>query len=153
MRARWPALGLALSAWLVLVAYSGWRLAAPEWLWLPRTAFAAMQWSAVVAAIGFARRHLDRDFAARRYLTDAVFPVYILHQTLIVVLAVALARWPLHVGVEAPLLVAGTFACSLLGFELVRRVPWLRPWFGLATARARSGQAALAPAAVAEHSR
>jgi surface polysaccharide O-acyltransferase-like enzyme len=112
-----------------------------------------MQWSAIVAAVGFARRHLNRDFAARRYLTDAVFPVYILHQTLIIVLAVSLARWQLPVGVEAPLLVLGTFALSLLGFEVVRRVPMLRPWFGLPPASRRSRHAAPTPATVGGSSR
>jgi surface polysaccharide O-acyltransferase-like enzyme len=91
-----------------------------------------MQWSAIVAAIGFAQRHLNRDHPTRRLLTDAVFPVYIVHQSLIILLAMALAaaRWPL--GAEAVVLVAGTFTLSWLCFEAVRRVPWLRPWFGLA---------------------
>jgi peptidoglycan/LPS O-acetylase OafA/YrhL len=152
MQARWPALGLALLAWLVMLAASMWRESALAWLWLPRTAFAAMQWSAIVAAIGFARRHLNRDCAARRYFTDAVFPVYILHQTVIIVLAMALARWHWRVGVEAPLLVLGTFAFSLLGFEIVRRVPLLRPWFGLASARSRAPSTALPPRVAAERS-
>lgn len=73
----------------------------------------------------------DRDGPARRYLTEAVFPVYILHQTLIVVLAHALK--PLHraPGLEAMLLVVFVTVASFTGFEIVRRVPLLRPLFGL----------------------
>jgi hypothetical protein len=93
--------------------------------------YVLMAWSAILAACGFAQRHLDRDGPARRYLTEAVFPVYILHQTLIVVLARALK--PLHraPGLEAMLLVVLVTVASFAGFEIVRRVPLLRPLFGL----------------------
>ena len=66
-----------------------------------------------------------------RYLTAAVFPFYILHQTVIVVLAHNLK--PLHIApaVEGPLLIAATFALCLLGYEIIRRIGWLRPLFGL----------------------
>ena len=77
----------------------------PAWVWLGRTALAAMQWSAIVAAVGFAKRHLNRDHRWRATLAECVFPVYIVHQTLIIGFAMALAprRWgPL---LEGPLLV------------------------------------------------
>jgi glucans biosynthesis protein C len=129
---RWTALAWALAAWALMV------IAPPPWgsthAWAPATravVFSVVQWCAIVAALGFAQRHLNFDTGARRYLTEAVFPVYILHQTLTIVLAHALAAWALAPAPEAALLVAGTFAFSLLGFECVRRVRWLRPLFGL----------------------
>jgi len=106
-----------------------------------------MTWSAIVAACGFARRHLDRDGRARRYLAEAVFPVYILHQTLIVVLAHAFK--PLHrsPGVEAPMLIVLVTVLSFAGFEIVRRVSVLRPLFGLGPrAETAARTAAAAPA-------
>lgn len=98
-------------------------------------------WSAIVAACGFARRHLNHDGPARRYLTDAVFPVYIAHQTLTVVLAHAFKPLQLAPGVEAPLLMALTAAGSFGLYEAVRRVPILRPFFGLARRRTPQAQA------------
>ena len=129
---RWIALALALAAWLVLVQ-------AP---WLAREAqlpmrsigpwaYSMQQWCAIVAALGFAQIHLNRDGPARRYLTEAVFPVYILHQTLILLLAHSFAPLTLHPVLEGGLLVGLTFALSLAGFETVRRVRRLRPLFGL----------------------
>jgi glucans biosynthesis protein C len=129
---RWMALALALAAWLMLVQ-------AP---WLAREAqlpmrnigpwaYSVQQWCAIVAAIGFAQIHLNRDGPARRYLTEAVFPVYILHQTLILLLAYSFAPLALSPVLEGSLLVGLTFALSLAGFEMVRRVQWLRPLFGL----------------------
>lgn len=134
---RWTGLALAFTGWAAIIvwyalnhdAFAGTRW---ELLVYPmRAMYVLMAWSAIVAACGFAQRHLDRDGPARRYLTEAVFPVYILHQTLIVVLAHALK--PLHREpvLEAMLLVVLVTVASFAGFEIVRRVPLLRPLFGL----------------------
>ncbi len=102
---------------------------------LHRLAFATMQWSALAAAVGFARRHLDRDHPWRRTLTEAVFPVYLLHQTLIILLSHFLLPLRWAPALEGPVLIVGTFALSAAGYALVRRIAVLRPWFGLASVR------------------
>jgi surface polysaccharide O-acyltransferase-like enzyme len=108
----------------------------PDWLLMvDRVVYAVEQWAAIVAILGFARRHLVHDSAARRYLTEAIFPVYILHQTIIVICAHSLKPAHLNPGVEGLLLVMVTAAASFLGYELIRRVQWLRPLFGLAVER------------------
>ncbi|MCM5679618.1 acyltransferase family protein [Schlegelella sp. S2-27] len=144
---RRPALAIALLAWALLaLRYTGWLAEPmPPWLWQARGAiFAVAQWCAMVALLGHARRHWDRDHAWRRYLTDAVFPVYVLHQTLIIVFTQVLAPRQWAPAVEGPVLVALTLACSFAGYEAVRRLAWLRPWFGLARApRQPRGDAAL----------
>jgi glucan biosynthesis protein C len=84
-----------------------------------------------VAVCGFARSFAPGDGKALRYLREAVFPVYILHQTLIVVFAHNLKPLRLIPIVEGPLLVGMTFAACFAGYEIVRRVAWLRPLFGL----------------------
>ena len=132
-RQRWMALALALVAWLALVTAS-WL--AREWH-LPMRgigpwAYSVLQWCAIVAVLGFARLYLNRDGPARRYLTQAVFPVYVLHQTLILLLAHSFAPLALNPVLESSLLVVLTLALSLAGFEIIRRVKVLRPLFGLA---------------------
>ncbi len=82
---------------------------------------------------------MNFDSPARRYLTDAVFPFYILHQTAIVVLGHHLTKLGLPVGAEAAILVAGTTAVCVVGYEIVRRIALLRPVFGLRST-ARSAQ-------------
>jgi glucan biosynthesis protein C len=149
---RWTALALALAGWTLMMVWNALpdgAIAGKPWALLiypMRAVVALLAWSAILAACGFVRRHLDRDGPARRYLTEAVFPVYILHQTLIVTLAHALK--PLHrpPGLEASMLVVLTTVLCFAGFEIVRRVPVLRPLFGLAPRRA---PAALAPSMAA----
>lgn len=149
---RWRALGLALLAWACMLlwsqAYEQAELQALVMPWLPlgRIMYALCTWSAIVAACGFARRHLNRDGAARRYLTEAVFPVYIMHQTLTVVLAHGFKPLKLAPGLEALLLVLLAAILSFAVFELVRRVPLLRPLFGLAPRAAPVPVPAAAPA-------
>ncbi|MBK9572732.1 MAG: hypothetical protein IPO43_08330 [Rhodoferax sp.] len=61
-------------------------------------------------------------------------PLYILHQTLIILLAHWLRSTALTPGSEAPILVLGTVVISLVCFEALRRVPGLdclRPFKGL----------------------
>jgi membrane-bound acyltransferase YfiQ involved in biofilm formation len=126
-RLRWIALGLAVlvyAAMIVAVVTNMGGRARP-FIW------ALDQWAWIVMLLGFARRLMNFDHPVRRYLTDAVFPFYILHQTVIVVLGYHLTKLGLPVGAEAATLVLGTAAVCVVGYEIVRRVSVLRPVFGL----------------------
>jgi glucans biosynthesis protein C len=134
-RVRWQALGCAVLGWAYLAAglgmYESHVRPMPKVFSAHDVVYAAVQWLAIVAILGFARRHLNHDSPARRYLTTAIFPVYILHQTVIVVCAHALKPAHLQPGVEGMLLVLVTASASFLGYEVIRRVALLRPLFGL----------------------
>ena len=134
-RQRWIALGLAIVGYAVVETwyrhYDAWQ--SLDWLrQLQRVAYALDEWCAIVAAIGFARQWNPADSRARRYLTEAIFPFYIVHQTAIVLLAHFMKPLGLRPLVEGPLLVAATAAICVASFEIVRRVGWMRPLFGLA---------------------
>ncbi len=133
-RLRWPALLAWLISWAGLIAYFT-RFAdvdPPEGLRMAmRMAWALNQWCAIVAVLGFAHRWRSADSRALRYLVPAAFPVYILHQTVIVVVAHHLKPLAIPPLVEGPLLVAITFAACFAGYEAIRRARWLRPLFGL----------------------
>jgi surface polysaccharide O-acyltransferase-like enzyme len=141
-RQRWTTLALAVLAislelglrWLGRNPPTGslpqWATHLP-WYAIERIGRASYTWLALLAIFGWGRVLLDRPFRWLPYCTEAVFPWYVLHQTIII----ALAFWliPLHLGpiVEPVLVVGGTIAGSLLGNEIIRRAPLLRPLFGL----------------------
>ena len=144
-RLRFVALGIALAGWAILVCLHTLPEAAYAWRGFPLLAAcvrSTFQWCAIVALCGFARRHLHRDGAARRYLTTAVFPVYIVHQTLIVGLAMLLKPLRIAPVTEGAILVVLTCVLSFGIYEAVRRIGVLRPLFGIA---GRREQTALAP--------
>ena len=81
--------------------------------------------------IGFAQTRLHHDGPVRRYLTEAIFPYYIAHQTIIV----AAGFWLKQTGAQGELafgviLLTTMFGCALT-YEVARRVNWLRPLLGL----------------------
>lgn len=131
-RLRWAGLAVALVALPVAVAQS-LHPGGGAFHEIPRNAvFALDQWASIVAILGFASRHLrTASTPLLRYLNEAVFPCYLAHQT-VLVLAVWLirpARLPAPVEIAA--LVSITFGASLMIYEAVRRVPAIRPLWGL----------------------
>lgn len=134
-RLRWVALAIASGLFLVFIllrAGLGTSLLPPPALAsAARIAYGCYQWLAIVAVLGFARRHLTSDGPVRRYLTDAIFPYYIVHQTAIIVIAHALQGSGLSAGSEAFLVIAGTALTCVVTYEIARRIYWLRPLFGL----------------------
>lgn len=135
-RHRWLASVLAVLAWcLVMLYFDHYReLAPPEALrWAQRALFGGMQWWCLVALCGHARQHLDVEHRWRATLTSAVFCLYILHQTVIVLLTRLLLPLGLPAVAEGPLLIVLTFALCALGFVLARRVPGLRLLLGIAS--------------------
>jgi len=132
---RWLALAFWIPTGLLLAWQAMPNLAAPLASGALRpiyhVTYAINQWSGVAALLGFASLADWGDSRARRYITEAIFPFYIVHQTAIVVLSQKLKPWALPTGLEALVLIIGTLATCVVCFELVRRVAWLRPMFGL----------------------
>lgn len=155
VRLRWAAAALFLAAFVAYAGYAwAWRAedsTPPEALRLTmRIVYAVDQWAAIVAILGFGARHLTRDSRLLRTLTEAVFPFYIVHQTIIVAAGHNLKRFQLPALLEGALLLAITAAGCWLTYGLVRRTP-LRPLFGLGRAGpAPPGRPALDPVAAAD---
>ena len=122
--ARHVALVVAALAWAVLAFTTVPRSLGPALT-------ALFQWSAITALLGLAVTHCDRDAPVRPVLAEAVFPVYLVHQTVMIVFSQALLGWSLPVGVEALVLLSATGGISFGVYLLVRRQRFLRPWFGL----------------------
>jgi len=94
-------------------------------------------WTMLLAILGWAHALLNRPFRWLPWANESVYPWYILHQSLIVGLAFWLVPMKLGAVTEGALILAGTIAGCWLGAEVVKRVAWLRPCFGL-TARTKA---------------
>jgi len=89
-------------------------------------------WAVVLTLIGYAAAMLDQRSRALTYLTDAILPIYVVHQPILLVAAYLLFPLLLPVFVEMLLLVLLTAVGSLAVYEvLVRRWKIPRLLFGL----------------------
>ncbi|MCX6213925.1 acyltransferase family protein [Spirosoma sp.] len=72
-------------------------------------------WAVVLTTIGFARRYLNFSNSALVYLTTAVYPFYILHQTIIVASGYYVVQWNSPIWVKLLVLIG---ICFILLFGL-----------------------------------
>lgn len=134
VRLRWVTLAVAL---VLAAVYLPLVLTAPDdaseaLLLFARTLRGFYLWTALLAILGWAKLLLDHPFRWLPYASEAVYPWYILHQSVTVLLAYWLLPRALGPVVEPALVVLGTVACCVLLHEfIIRRVRWLRPLFGL----------------------
>ncbi len=89
-------------------------------------------WSWILTFLGFAATYLNHNSPTLQYANEAVYPFYILHQTLIIVLAYFLKNLAWSFALKFTLLAVGTFVLAWLLYELlIRRIKVLRLFFGL----------------------
>ena len=134
LRLRWLALGMALVGWAGIVAFNTTYAAAtpPDGLLAAvRVWRGAQTWWCIVAACGWAQRAFTRESPALRQASAAVFCLYILHQSVIVVLSQALQPLALPWGLEAVLLIVLTALLCALAYFVARRVPGLALLLGI----------------------
>ena len=96
---------------------------------------AALSWVAVLALLGYGRRYLNRRTALSDYFSPAAFPVYVLHQTFLVVIAYYVVPHTDHGPVPFLAIMSGSLALSLAGYELLRRTRWTRFVLGIPSPR------------------
>jgi len=92
-------------------------------------------WAVLLAVLGYGKRHLNRPSRFIAYLTQASFPIYIVHQTYLVVIAYYVLRIGDRGAVPFLAIALTSFALSLATYELNRRYNPARMLFGLRSVR------------------
>jgi hypothetical protein len=125
------ALALGVISWAV-VAWINVQPGDVEggWLLLTRAARAVQAWGMIIGLLGAAQAFLNIDHRWRQPLAQAVFPAYLIHQTLIVLMAWWLLPFGLPLGLQAAILLSGTALGTAAFCLITARIAWLRPWVG-----------------------
>lgn len=110
----------------VLAAFSGVGRA---WIFTLVDSYFGM--AVILTLVGWSRSRLNLDSAALRYANTAVYPFYIFHQTITILLGYAWIDWRIPFAIKFPLLFAGTFLGSWVLFEATRRHAVTRLLFGM----------------------
>ncbi|MCV2886118.1 acyltransferase family protein [Aestuariibacter sp. AA17] len=96
-------------------------------------------WAWICTAIGAAAYYLNKPHRYLAICNESVLPIYILHQTLIILFAVWLAPFTLPPLAEAFVIVLLVLCVSAAAFQLIRRINLLRFLFGLSPNKTLSG--------------
>jgi peptidoglycan/LPS O-acetylase OafA/YrhL len=99
----------------------------------------AFTWACVLAFIGYGYQHLSFTNPLLRWARDASYPVYILHQTVIVAIGYYVVQAPWSPGVKYwTVLVATLVSCVALYELILRRFGVTRLIFGMKPQRAKA---------------
>ena len=141
------ALGVALTVWWV--ASGSLRDAQPD----PSPALAGLvmlgtlaTWLMMVGFLGFGKHYLDRTSPALAYLAEGSYPVYVLHQTVIVVFAFYIVDWTIWEPIQWAVLLALSVLVTFGLYEGVRRWSVTRFLFGMRPKKKRGLTPAAQPA-------
>jgi peptidoglycan/LPS O-acetylase OafA/YrhL len=133
-RLRWLALPIGISLCAAYVVTTPWRDSLPD----PSLELFAVNylgmlgtWTTLIGLLGLGRTYLDRPSRTLSYLAESSYPVYILHQTAIVVVAWFVV--PLMIGgpVQWLAVLVASVAVTFALYEGVRRVGALRMLLGM----------------------
>jgi hypothetical protein len=124
LKLRWFLISSALT--LFLLRYYLFDLKAPDYL----LATESVLW--IMTAFGFAYRYLNLPGKILSYLSQAAYPVYIIHMVFLYLGSYFIMPLDISAGLKFILIMISTFSGSLLFYEIViRRITFIRPLFGL----------------------
>jgi len=93
--------------------------------------YSLMRILGALTVFALAHKFLNIKSAQLSYFNNAVYPFYILHQTMILVIGYNLSKLNLGAVLEPFLLILFTTLACFIAYELIRRTDILRPFFGL----------------------
>jgi peptidoglycan/LPS O-acetylase OafA/YrhL len=130
---RWLYIGFALVLYALRLAV--FDLKSPGYL----MALESNCW--IFGVFGFGHKYLNRPGALLSYLSQAAYPVYIIHMFVLFAGAALILPLELPVMLKFIAIVAFTAAVCFALFEFVlRRVRFLRPLFGLKTSKGKASE-------------
>jgi len=80
-----------------------------------------LAWSCGLTAIGFSKQYLNKDSRFRKLANEAIYPFYLLHQPVIVVLGSVLVKLDISIGLKAAVILLSSFAITVAIYWFVIR--------------------------------
>ncbi|HEX8033042.1 MAG TPA: AMP-binding protein [Ktedonobacterales bacterium] len=130
------ALALGIVLFVIGAMLSMPAINAPFNTWLGNVSFVPLRgfiaWFWVVAVLALGRRYLSFTHPVQHYLTEAAYPVYVLHLPVLTLLAVTMLHWRLNMVTQFTVLIIITLAVTLAIYDLViKRTHVTRFLFGM----------------------
>lgn len=88
-------------------------------------------WNSILVLLVLARKFLNNSNGFTVYFNKASYPVYILHQSILVALAYYVVKNTTGIFLQAVCICAGSFGLTILAYHLIRKIPFLRNLVGI----------------------
>ena len=133
---RYYFIGIAIACILYLFPAYWWNLDLPKVKDKRLYIFGILNsihiWMLILSILGFAKVHLNFTNNFLKMANKAVYPFYILHQTLIVSFGYYITQWPLPIFVKMVLLILLTFLSLVLIYRyIIKPFKLMRIFYGL----------------------
>ncbi|MGA9335199.1 MAG: acyltransferase family protein [Rudaea sp.] len=128
LRIRWPMLATALT---LGIAYTYLDQFWSQGVLFQQVLRNLYMWTMLLALIGWGHALLNRPFRWLAWANESVYPWYMLHQSLLIGIAYWLIPYRLGPVLEPLLVLTGTVGGCYAISEIIKRIAWLRPCFGL----------------------
>ncbi len=91
-----------------------------------------VSWSAIITCLGYSQQLLNRESRLLKKLNEAVYPFYMLHQTVIIVIGYFILKINASISAKIALLLLSSFIIiAILYLTVIYPFSWLRFLFGM----------------------
>lgn len=90
-----------------------------------------LSWMGILSILGLGKHYLDFHNKVSSYFTKASFPIYIFHQSLLVLIAYYTLKLTSSIAIQVIIIICGSFALTMLIYEIFKRIPITRFLFGI----------------------
>lgn len=123
LKFRWMFIAIAGILFIIRLLYS--NLNAPVYLLVAES----QCW--IISVFAFGHRYLNRGGKVLTYLSQAAYPVYILHMMFLYLVSGWVFKLNMDVRIQFVLVLLLTIGGCFATYEVIRRLKWIRPLFGL----------------------
>lgn len=88
-------------------------------------------WLGILTCLIIGKCYLDKETKITKYFNKASFPIYILHQPILVALGYCTLSIIDNIFLQVIIIMLGSFTITMLCYEVLKRIPYLNKMFGI----------------------
>jgi peptidoglycan/LPS O-acetylase OafA/YrhL len=88
-------------------------------------------WIVLLAILSYGKKFLNKNLKIVTYFNKAAFPVYILHQTILVIVGYYVLKVINHGIIPYIVILISTFILTIMIYEIISRIKILKILFGM----------------------
>lgn len=88
-------------------------------------------WLGILAILGIGKHSMDFSNRLTNYFAISSFPIYIIHQTVLVMIAYYVMTMLTGLLIQFSCIAVGSFLVTMVIYEIIKRIPYIRILFGI----------------------